>query len=120
MARVAEQIGFAKVHWVTEFRPDTTYDRLSVRASIMVVITARSEGYLDDGNEREQKFELRVCPPLDLIRFDNSLIRMSTMLAREGHSITSLVEHTHFRGRKVIAFMNACQQLGLLHRISSG
>lgn len=55
MARVAEQIGFAKVHWVTEFRPDTTYDRLSVRAFIMVVITARSERYLDDGIERKTK-----------------------------------------------------------------
>jgi hypothetical protein len=81
MARVTDQIGFSKAHWVTEFRPDTTHDRLSFRAFIIVVITARSEGYLDDGIEREQKFELRVCPPLDLIRFDNSLIRMSTMLA---------------------------------------
>lgn len=78
---------------------------------------ARSKGYLDDGIQSEQKFELRAWPPFDLIRFDNSLIRMSTVLAREGHSVTSLVEQTRLRGKKVIAFMNACNQLGLLYRL---
>jgi hypothetical protein len=78
---------------------------------------ARSKGYLDDGIESEQKFELRAWPLFDLIRFDNALIRMSTVLAREGHSVTSLIEHTRLRGKKVIAFMNACHQLGLLYRI---
>jgi hypothetical protein len=81
---------------------------------------ARSNGYLDDEIEREQRFELRAWPPFDLIRFDNALIRMSTMLAREGHSVTSMVEHTHLRGKKVIAFMNACHQLGLLYRLPTG
>jgi hypothetical protein len=75
---------------------------------------ARSKGRLLKGIDPGQEYLLEKWPNFELIRNDNQSLRLCALLFSRPESVKSLVAKSAIKGRKVVAFMNACHLLGLI------
>ena len=77
---------------------------------------ARSKGRLLPGIDPGQEYLLEKWPHFELIRNDNQSLKLCALLFSRPESVKSLVAKSDIKGRKVVAFMNACFLLGLIKR----
>ena len=75
---------------------------------------ARSKGRLLSKIDPGQEYLLEKWPNFELIRNDNQSLRLCALLFSRPESVKSLVAKSEIKGRKVVAFMNACYLLGLI------
>jgi hypothetical protein len=75
---------------------------------------ARSKGRLLSKIDPGQEYLLEKWPNFELIRNDNQSLRLCALLFSRPESVKSLVAKSEIKGRKVVAFMNACYLLGLV------
>jgi len=75
---------------------------------------ARSKGRLLPKIDPGQQYLLEKWPNFELIRNDNQSLRLCALLFSRPESVKSLVAKSDIKGRKVVAFMNACYLLGLI------